>query len=89
MTGLRDELSNENQAQESRWYTIAMNKRTATIAYYGCFLAAVLIVCRAIGYAADLAYSGTQPIVWVNVLAFFGAVLLVVLAIIIKIKYNV
>lgn len=65
-----------------------MNKYTANIAYYGCFLIALLISYRAVSYAGDLAYSGKQPVVWINLLAFVAVIFLVLLAIFIKIKYK-
>ena len=66
-----------------------MNKYAANIAYYGCFVIALIIANRALSYAGDLAYTGKQPVVWVNLLAFFATILLVLLAIFIKIKYRV
>jgi len=70
-------------------YTVVMNKITANIAYYGCLVTAVIITYQAMGYAGDLAYSGKQPLIWLSVLAFFAAVLLVLLAILIKAKFKV
>ena len=66
-----------------------MNKTTAKIAYYGCFVVAIIITYRAMGYAGDLAYSGKQPLVWLSVLAFFAVVALVILAIMIKAKFKI
>lgn len=66
-----------------------MNKTFAKIAYYGCFVAALVIPYLALDYAGDLAYSGRQPLVWLSVLAFLVAVVLVVLAIVIKAKFKI
>ena len=66
-----------------------MNKTTAKIAYYSCFVVALIIIYRAMGYAGDLAYSGKQPLVWLSILAFFTAIALVIVAIIIKTKFKI
>jgi multisubunit Na+/H+ antiporter MnhB subunit len=66
-----------------------MNKTIAQIAYYSCFVIAVIITYLAMGYAQDLAYSRKQPLIWVSVVAFLGAIGLVVLAIVIKAKYKI
>jgi hypothetical protein len=70
-------------------YNKAMNKTFAQIAYYSCFVIAVIITYQAMGYAQDVAYAGKQPLICVSVLAFFGAIGLVVLAILIKAKYKI
>lgn len=65
-----------------------MNKRTASIAYYSCLAAALLVSYCAFNYASDVALSGKQPSLWVNMLAFFAAILLVLVAIFVKVKYR-
>jgi hypothetical protein len=70
-------------------YNKTMNKTIAQIAYYSCFVIAVIITYQAMGYAQDLAYSRKQPLIWLSVVAFLGAIGLVVLAIVIKAKYKI
>lgn len=70
-------------------YNIAMNKITANIAYYGCFVIALTISYLAMDYAGNLAYSGRQPLIWLSVLAFITTVGLVILALIIKAKFKI
>ena len=67
---------------------IIMNKYAETIAYYSCLGVALLISYFVLNYAGDLAYSGKQPIVWINLLAFFAVILLVLSAIFIRMRYK-
>ena len=82
-------ISRRNWQPDELIYTIVMNKILANIAYYGCFVIALIVSYLTLNYAGDLAYSGQQPIVWLSVLAFFAVVTLVVLAIIIKAKFKI
>ena len=66
-----------------------MNKTLANVAYYGCFVAALVISYLAYDNAANMAYSGKDPLVWMSVLAFVGVIFLVVLAIVIKAKFKI
>ena len=81
--------SRRNWQPDELIYTIVMNKILANIAYYGCFVIALIVSYLTLNYAGDLAYSGQQPLVWLSVLAFFAVVTLVVLAIIIKAKFKI
>lgn len=82
-------ISRRNWQPDELIYTIVMNKILANIAYYGCFVIALIVSYLTLNYAGDLAYSGQQPLVWLSVLAFFAVVTLVVLAIIIKAKFKI
>ncbi len=67
-------------------YNTKMNKSIARIAYYSCLVVAILITYQAMTYAGELAYTSRQPSGWLSVLAFFSAITLVVVAIMIKAK---
>ena len=82
-------ISRRNWQPDELIYTIVMNKILANIAYYGCFVIALIVSYLTLNYAGDLAYSGQQPLVWLSVLAFFAVVTLVVLAITIKAKFKI
>jgi len=66
-----------------------MNKSIARITYYSCFVLALAIPYYALNHAVNLAYSGEQPLLLVNFMAFVIALLLILLAIFIKVKYKV
>jgi hypothetical protein len=66
-----------------------MNKTTAKIVYYSCFVIAAIISYQAIDYAGDVALSGRQPSLWLGIAAFMAAILLVGVAIYIKAKYKI
>ena len=82
-------ISRRNWQPDELIYTIVMNKILANIAYYGCFVIALIVSYLTLNYAGDLAYSGQQPLVWLSVLAFFAVVTLVVSAITIKAKFKI
>lgn len=82
-------ISRTNRQPDELIYTIVMNKILANIAYYGCFVFALIVSYLALNYAGNLAYSGQQPLVWLSILAFLAAIALVVLAIIIKAKFKI
>lgn len=63
-----------------------MNKRLVNFLFGTCLILSVFITYKAIDYAADFAYSGKQPVTWVNVVAFLAAIGLVLLGIFIKTK---
>ena len=66
-----------------------MKNISANIAFYGCFVIALIVTNSAMSYAAELAYAGKQPVIWVSVLAFFAVIGLVLLAIYIKGKFKI
>lgn len=65
-----------------------MNKQLANILFYLLLAASLFITWMAVGMAGDRAFSGEQPIVWINVAAFILSIGLVALATLIKTKYG-
>lgn len=64
------------------------NKQSANILYLLLLAASLLTTWKAIGFAADQAFSGKQTVLWVSLAAFTVSIGLVVIAIYIKTKYG-
>lgn len=65
-----------------------MNKSIANIIFIICLVASLIVTYASYDNAAQLAFSGNQPHVWLSVLGFFGAIALVIVGIFIKTKYG-
>lgn len=63
-----------------------MNRTTVNIIFILLLLASVVVTKQAITFAGDAAFSGKQPNLWLAAGAFFISILLVLIAIILKIK---
>ena len=61
-----------------------MDKRKASILYWVCIVASCLITYASYNYAANLAFSGRSPLVWLSTIGFLGAVGLVLIAIVLR-----
>ena len=66
-----------------------MNKSIANIIFIICLAASLVVTYKSYDNAAQLAFSGNQPHVWLIILGFFGAITLVVVGIVIKTKYGI
>jgi len=65
-----------------------LNKRSANIIFTVLLVASLYITWKALGVAGDRAYSGEQPLLWINFVAFMVSVGLVLLAVFVKTKYG-
>lgn len=63
-----------------------MNKPIANTLFGLCLTLSVFITYKAIEYASSFAFSGKQPVAWLNIIAFLLSIVLVLAGIIIKIK---
>ena len=65
-----------------------LNKRSANIISTILLAVSLYITWKALGMAGDRAYSGEQPILWINITLFIVSIGLVVFAIFVKAKYG-
>lgn len=63
-----------------------MNKPIANTLFGLCLALSVFMTYKSIDYASSLAYSGKQPILWVNIIAFMVSTGLVIVGILIRMK---
>ena len=59
-----------------------MDKQKARILYWVCIVTSCVITYISYSYAANLAFSGNDPTVWLSAVGFLGAVGLVLIAVI-------
>jgi len=65
-----------------------INKQVANILFVLLLAASVFVTWKSVGFASDLAVSGKQPMVWLNLGATVVSIALVGVAIYIRSKYG-